>query len=337
MKRPVQLFDVLLSICAVLSAIPAAAHEARPAYLEIRETSAGRYDILWRTPLLAGMPLPVELELPGEFQSVVAPTVRVLADSMVERRLVDTGPAGLAGRRVEFVGLEATITDVLVRVVNLDGARWTALVKPGQPWMELHARAGAFAVTGAYILEGVEHILLGFDHLLFVFALMLIVRNRWTLVKTITSFTVAHSITLALATLGVIHVPAPPVEATIALSILLLATEIARLSQGTPTLTSRFPWAVAFSFGLLHGLGFASALSEIGLPQGDVPLALFSFNVGVELGQLAFVGTVLVLRSALLRLPIPTRVVRQAQPIACYAIGTLSAYWFFDRLSGFLA
>ena len=230
-----------------------------------------------------------------------------------------------------------TITDVLVRVTHSDGTHWTELVKPGQPWIEMRERKGAFAITGAYVAQGVQHILLGFDHLLFVFALMLIVRNRWTLVKTITAFTVAHSITLALATLGVIHVPAPPVEASIALSILLLATEIARLSRGQPSLTSRFPWAVAFCFGLLHGLGFAGALSEIGLPQGAVPLALLSFNVGVELGQLAFIAVVLALRGVLMRLPLPSSATRYAQPVAYYAIGTLSAFWFFDRLSGFWA
>jgi len=317
---------------------PAAqAHEARPAYLEVTETSAGRYDVLWRTPMLAGQRLPVALLLPEDVRNIVEPAERVLPDSIVERRVITAGPSGLVGKRIDFPGLQTTITDVLVRVAQRDGTHWTALVKPGQPWIEMRERQGAFAITGAYLSQGVQHILLGFDHLLFVFALMLIVRNGWTLVKTITAFTVAHSITLGLATLGVIHVPAPPVEATIALSILLLATEIARMARGQPSITSRFPWAVAFCFGLLHGLGFAGALSEIGLPQGDVPLALLSFNVGVELGQLAFVASVLALRSLLMRLSLPRIATQYAQPIAYYAIGTLSAFWFFDRLSGFWA
>ena len=323
-------------LCGVL-ATAAQAHEARPAYLEVTETSAGRYDVLWRTPLLAGQRLPVALVLPAGIRNIVEPAERVLPDSIVERRVIDAGPSGLAGRRIDFPGLQVTITDVLVRVAQRDGTHWTALVKPGQPWIEMRERQGAFAITGAYVSQGVQHILLGFDHLLFVFALMLIVRNGWTLVKTITAFTVAHSITLALATLGVIHVPAPPVEATIALSILLLATEIARMSRGQPSLTSRFPWAVAFCFGLLHGLGFAGALSEIGLPQGDVPLALLSFNVGVELGQLAFVAAVLAIRGLLKRFPLLRIATQYAQPIAYYAIGTLAAFWFFDRLSGFWA
>jgi hydrogenase/urease accessory protein HupE len=325
------------ALCGLLAAPAATAHEARPAYLEITETSAGRYDVLWRTPLIAGQRLQVALVFPEEIRDIIPPAERVLPDSVVERRVIDAGPNGLAGKQIDFPGLQMTITDVLVRVAQRDGTHWTALVKPGQPWIEMRERQGAFAIAGAYVSHGVQHILLGYDHLLFVFALMLIVRKGWTLVKTITAFTVAHSITLALATLGVIHVPAPPVEATIALSILLLATEIARMSRGQPSMTSRFPWAVAFCFGLLHGLGFAGALSEVGLPQGDVPLALLSFNVGVELGQLAFVAAVLALWAVLKRFPLPRVATQYALPIGYYAIGTLAAFWFFDRLSGFWA
>lgn len=320
------------------SAVPVAhAHDARPAYLEITEASSGRYEVRWRTPLLSGQRLPVALAFPADTRNIVEPIERVLSDSVVERRVVEFGPNGLAGKRIDFPGLQMTITDVLVRVTQRDGTHWTELVKPGQPWIEMRARRGVLAITGAYVSHGMRHILMGFDHLLFVFALMLIVRKRLLLVKTITSFTVAHSITLGLATLGVIHVPAAPVEATIALSILLLAIEIARLSYGRPSLTSRFPWAVAFSFGLLHGLGFAGALTEIGLPQGDAPLALLSFNVGVELGQLSFVAAVLAAYFLMVKLPLPGRVIQYARPAAYYAIGTLSAFWFFDRLFDFWA
>ena len=158
------------------------------------------------------------------------------------------------------MGLQATITDVLVRVQTRDGAHSTTLVHPSQPWVEIAAVPGSFAVAGAFLKHGIEHILFGYDHLLFVFALILIVPNLRMLIATVTAFTLAHSITLALATLGVVHVPGPPVEATIALSILLLACEIVRSSAGQPSLTARWPWLVAFSFGLLHGFGFASAL-----------------------------------------------------------------------------
>ena len=202
--------------------------------------------------------------------------------------VIDAGAQGLAGKRIEFVGLQATVTDVLVRVQMLDGTHSTTLVRPSQPWVDIATSQGPLAVAGAYLSHGIEHILFGFDHLLFVLGLILIVRNTRMLLLTVTGFTVAHSITLSLATLGVIHVPGPPVEACIALSILLLASEILRRQRGEPSLTATWPWAVAFSFGLLHGLGFASALIDIGLPQGDVPLALLAFNIGVEVGTACF-------------------------------------------------
>ena len=218
------------------------------------------------------------------------PRRKQLPDSLVERRVIDAGAGGLAGKRIEFVGLQATVTDVLVRVQMLDGTHSTTLVRPSQPWVDIATSQGPLAVAGAYLTHGIEHILFGFDHLLFVLGLILIVRSTRMLLLTVTGFTVAHSITLSLATLGVLHMPAPPVEACIALSILLLASEILRRQRGEPSLTASWPWAVAFSFGLLHGLGFASALIDIGLPQSDVPLALFTFNVGVEVGQLAFIA-----------------------------------------------
>ena len=183
--------------------------------------------------------------------------------------------------------------------------------------------------------HGVEHILFGFDHLLFVLALILIVRSTRTVLLTVTAFTVAHSITLSLATLGVVHVPGPPVEACIALSILLVASEIARMQSAEPSLTASRPWAVAFPFGLLHGLGFASALIDIGLPQRDVPFALFAFNVGVEVGQLAFIAAVLGLIHLAKRLPIPTAGEYRLRTGTSYAIGTVAAFWFVDRLAGF--
>jgi hydrogenase/urease accessory protein HupE len=242
----------------------------------------------------------------------------------------------LAGNRIEFVGLQATITDVLVRVQLLDGTRSTTLVRPSKPWVDIATPQGPLSVAGAYLAHGVEHILFGFDHLLFVLALILIVRSGRVLVWTITAFTLAHSITLSLATLGVVHVPGPPVEATIALSIILLACEIVRLKRGEPSLTARWPWVVAFTFGLLHGFGFAGALIDIGLPQGDIPLALFSFNVGVEVGQLIFIGAVFAALGAARRIDFPSVVERHVLSVATYAIGTMAAFWFIERLAGFV-
>jgi hydrogenase/urease accessory protein HupE len=184
-------------------------------------------------------------------------------------------------------------------------------------------------------VHGIEHILFGFDHLLFVLALILIVRSGRVLLWTITAFTIAHSITLSLATLGVVYVPGPPVEATIALSILLLACEIVRLQRSQASMTARWPWIVAFSFGLLHGFGFAGALTEIGLPQSDIPLALFTFNVGVEAGQLIFIAAVLGVLACARRIDFPPVVERHALSVATYAIGTVAAFWFIERLAGF--
>jgi hydrogenase/urease accessory protein HupE len=313
----------------------ARAHESRPAYLELTETTPGRYAVLWRTPLLSGMPLPVALRFPEEVRNVTEPAVRELPDSLVERRLIDAG-GGLAGKRVEFVGLQATITDVLVRVQSADSAHSTTLVHPSQPWIEIAERPGTLAVARAYLAHGVDHILFGYDHLLFVLALILIVRRGRMLLLTITTFTVAHSITLALATLGVVRIPVPPVEATIALSIVLLACEIVRSQRGEHSLTARWPWVVAFSFGLLHGFGFASALVEVGLPRGDVPVALLFFNVGVELGQLAFVAVVLGAAALAKRLRLPPLLARDALPVGTYAIGILAAFWFVERVANFV-
>ncbi len=328
-----QLAGLLFALLLVPLAV--SAHESRPAYLAVNETAPGQFSVLWRTPVLAGMRLLIVLKLPDSVRNLKDPIVSELSDSLVERRWVDAGPNGLAGERIEFAGLQLTITDVLVRVQMGDGTVSTTLVRPARPWIEVAAAPGLLAVAGAYVLHGIEHILFGFDHLLFVLALILIVRSGRVLLWTVTAFTIAHSITLSLATLGVVHVPGPPVEATIALSILLLACEIVRLRRGQGSLTARWPWVVAFSFGLLHGFGFAGALTEIGLPQGDIPLALFSFNVGVEVGQLIFIGTVLGLLACAKRIDFPPIIEHHALSVATYAIGTMAAFWFIERLAGF--
>ncbi|MBS0321753.1 MAG: HupE/UreJ family protein [Proteobacteria bacterium] len=312
------------------------AHDARPAFLQIDQIGTARYAILWRTPVFSGMRLPVVLRIPEGAQVVSPPHEQVLSDSIVERQIIDV-PGGVAGKRFEFVGLQGTITDVLVRAQLQDGARQTTLVRASQPWVEVAPQVGWMDVVATYVVHGITHILLGYDHLLFVLALVLIVPSMRVLLWTITSFTLAHSITLALATLGVVHVPGPPVEATIALSILLLACEILRTRRGQPSLTQRWPWAVAFTFGLLHGFGFAGALSEIGLPQSDIPLALFSFNVGVELGQLAFIAAIFAVLAVVRRLRLPAIMTRHGYAIAASGIGVLSAFWLVDRVAAFFA
>lgn len=321
---------------AVSLAAGALGHEARPAYLQITETAQHRYEMTWRTPVLSGMRLPVVVRFPEGVRDITAPSTREFADSLVERRVIDA-PDGLGGKRIEFVGLQATIADVLVRVQALNGDHSTILVRPSRPWVEIAVSRGPLSVAGAYLAHGVEHILLGFDHLLFVFALILIVRSGRVLLLTVTAFTIAHSITLSLATLGLVRVPGPPVEAVIALSILLLACEIMRMRNGEASLTARWPWVVAFTFGLLHGFGFAGALTEIGLPQGDIPLALFAFNIGVELGQLIFIAAVLGALMLARRAKLAPAFGDRALAVATYAIGILAAFWFIERLAGFYA
>ena len=326
---------LLLLLLGLVSA--ARAHEVRPAYLQIQERANGQYSVLWRTPVFSGMRLPIALKLPDGVRELGAPVVAELPGSRVERRLIDAGAGGLAGQRIEFPGLQATITDVLVRVELLDGTHTVTLVRASQPWIDIAAPAGKVSIAGAFVKQGIEHILLGYDHLLFVLALMLIVRNTKALVLTVTAFTLAHSITLALATLGMVRVPGPPVEAAIAFSIVLVAAEIVRLRRGEPSLTARQPWLVAFCFGLLHGFGFAGALSQIGLPQGDVPLALLAFNIGVELGQLAFIGAVLAVLAVVRRLRLADGLRQNAARAAPYLIGSLAAFWFVERVAAFAA
>lgn len=321
----------LLALLCVAMAWTSAteAHESRPAYLQIREMGPGRYDLLWRTPVDSGMPLPVVLQLPEAVRNTIDPVIQHLNDSTVERRRIELRDGELAGRRIDFVGLQATITDVLVRVSWLDGRQVTEIVRPARPWVELSDRQTAWQVAKTYATLGVEHILMGIDHLLFIIGLMIIVRSTRSLIKTITAFTVAHSITLALATLGYASIPADSLNAAIALSILFLGVEVVRLWRGQTSFTLRHPWIVAFAFGLLHGFGFASGLTTVGLPSGDIPLALLAFNVGVEIGQLFFVLIILLLYRAvrILQFNLPG----WTHYVPGYLVGSLGAFWTIER------
>jgi hydrogenase/urease accessory protein HupE len=240
---------------------------------------------------------------------------------------------GLTGTTLSIDGLERTFTDVLLRLERVGESTLTHRLTPENPDYLIVAAPGPGQVAWTYFVLGVEHILLGIDHLLFVFALLLVVRGWRKLVGTITAFTIAHSITLALAALGFVHVPGPPVESIIALSIVFVAAEIIRGRRGNPGLTARWPWIVAFTFGLLHGFGFAGALSEIGLPQSDIPLALLTFNLGVEAGQLLFVATMLAIYTILIRIRLKPPA--WAWLIPPYAIGGIAAFWMIERITGF--
>ncbi|HKQ48919.1 MAG TPA: HupE/UreJ family protein [Phycisphaerae bacterium] len=323
---------VLAVLCAFSSA---QAHETRPAYLELKETAPSRFSVLWRTPVLAGMRLPVVLKLPDDVRSLRDPVVQELTDSRLERRWIEAGPRGLAGKRIEFPGLQLTITDVLVRFEMLDGTKGAALVRPSQPWMEMAATPTRWSVAGTYLWLGIEHIWGGIDHLLFVLALLLLVRGWRRVVATVTAFTVAHSLTLAAATLGFVDVPQKPVEAVIALSIVFVAAEIVHGRQGKPGLTARRPWVIAFAFGLLHGFGFAGALSEAGLPENAIPLALLCFNIGVELGQIAFIAATVALIAVASRFEFPSVVTQRMTSLTATCIGALGAFWCLERIAQF--
>lgn len=334
MARDSRLLSRLFAACvmACACATPLCAHEYLPAYLQLRETAAETYDVLFKLPAAGAVRLPIYARLPKR----CAPTspTRVMSDKTAH---VETWSArcagGLGGASILVEGLELMPTDALVRVEWQDGASQVARLTPDEPSVLVEAAPGGGQVAATYFKLGVEHILLGIDHLLFVLALLIVTRGAWRLVATVTAFTIAHSITLGLATLGFVHVPSAPVEAVIALSIVFVAAEIVRMHRGRIGIAARAPWVVAFVFGLLHGFGFAGALSEVGLPESHIPLALLFFNLGVEAGQLVFVAAMLVcvalFRRASLALP------RWAELVPAYAIGSIAMMWVVERVGAF--
>ncbi len=333
MKRSYSVFAGLLLVVFASFFTQAFAHELQPSSLEVRQLTQDRYEVIWRAPIYYKKPHPAKLQLPEHWQTVGEPTVKQLPDSALHRRVVSVPNSAIDGGVIRFIGLETTITDVFARFIWLDGSQTTAMARPSHPFIEIAAQRSAWQVAGDYTVLGVEHILSGFDHLTFVFALLLIVSGARRLLITVTSFTLAHSITLAAATLGMMWVPGPPVEATIALSILFLASELVKVNRGQASMTAQYPWIVAFVFGLLHGFGFAGALSDVGLPQNEVPLALLMFNVGVELGQLFFIIVIIFLIMVL-------RKVRTKWPVwihqlPAYSIGGIAAFWLIERVVGF--
>jgi hydrogenase/urease accessory protein HupE len=335
-------FRLIFAVLAVLLAQPALSDELRPGYLELRQTGAASYQLLFKIPARGEeLRLAIYVKLPDGTQDTSLPRASLSDGAYVERRAIRRD-GGLAGRAVSIEGLSATSTDVLVRIESLEGTIQTERLSPTKTSFVVQAVPGAGEVAATYLRLGVEHILFGFDHLLFVLALVILVRDWRRVAITVTAFTIAHSITLAAATLGFVDVPAPPVEATIALSIMLVAVEILNARRGKPSLSARLPWLVAFSFGLLHGFGFAGALAEVGLPHHAIPIALLFFNLGVEIGQLAFVAAVLLaarlLRAAMefrLRPALVQLAVNRLDIVAAYAIGAVAAFWLIERTSAF--
>jgi hydrogenase/urease accessory protein HupE len=318
-----------LALAGVLASPGVRAHEVRPAYLEMRETAPEEYAILWKTPALGDMRLGLYLQLPENCKTKGEPVAAIVGGAYSERWLTKcTG--GLGGHQISVDGLRTSLTDVLARVSFAGGGVQVARLTPENPAFRIIGGHSGFQVAWTYFMLGVEHILAGVDHLLFVLALILLIHDRRILITTITAFTVAHSVTLVGSSLGYISLPQKPVEATIALSIAFVASELVKSREGQLRMSERAPWLVAFAFGLLHGFGFAGALQEIGLPQTDVSLALLMFNVGVEAGQLIFVAGVLLVCACAARLTsITAAPVRLA---AGYIIGVASMFWLIERL-----
>ena len=322
---------------ALLAPAAAAAHEVRPAYLQVTEVSAGRFEVLWKQPILPDADpglvrrLPIAPRFPARCRESGRDLPDLTASALVERWTLTCGETGLGGAEVSIDGLPRTLTDVLLRVRPLDAAAFDHLLRPEAPRVVLSPGPGGGAAVPAYLRLGVEHLLFGFDHVLFLAGLLFLVRRPLQLVQVVTAFTAAHSITLALSTLGLVTLPQRPVEAVIALSILFLAVELARGAEGRRSALARSPWAIAFGFGLLHGFGFAGALTEIGLPESARAAALLLFNVGVELGQLAIVGVLLALLRIvrISRTPVPAFA---AQAPVC-VMGAVSAWWFVERVA----
>ncbi|MBL4768933.1 MAG: HupE/UreJ family protein [Rhodobacteraceae bacterium] len=314
----------------------ATGHALEPGYLELKALGGDRWRATWRKPAVGGQPMQIEAVLPQNCDVPRPPAPRFDGRGYSTTWLVIC-PDGLVGGQITIEGLERTRTDVLVRYELTQGEGQTMRLTASETSFELPKDPSLMMIVSSYVSLGIEHILSGIDHLTFVLALLLLIRNWRLLIAAITAFTVAHSLSLTAATLGWIILPPPPVEAVIALSILFLALELLRARAAAPTLTRRYPWAVAFAFGLLHGLGFAGALREIGLPQGDVPLALVSFNVGVEIGQLTFIAVVVAIALLLARL-FPRLARRAMMPrgvammTAGYGIGAISVFWLVQRL-----
>jgi hypothetical protein len=323
-----------LAVVLVLLAGVAHGHSFDPTLLDMRERESGLFDVVWKPPATRGDEGTPARVLSPVFSAAckrVGEITRPSAEGFFVFRM-DCGPHGLRGESIAVAGLAGHPADVIVRIAWADGTTTTSvlrsdateLVVPG-----VGAGAPLATVLWRYGELGVEHILEGTDHLAFVLALLLLVRGWKRLVGTITAFTLAHTITLALAVLGVLRVPSAPVEAMIALSIVLVAVEVLRPADRVPTLAHRHPWLVAFLFGLMHGLGFAGALAGLGLPPDQVPAALLAFNVGVEIGQLAFVAVMMLPVLALRRLP------RWAQAVPAYAIGAMAVDWAIERVTAF--
>ena len=321
---------VCLCLVLLVSTQSISAHELRPGFIDLIEKTNNLIGVTWKSPIRSGIPLAVTPTFPKDCNTSQYAQNTISGNSVISTWNI-TCSNELQGQAINFPGLESTLTDIIVRYQSLDGKTQTLRAVPEKPFVIISRTPTAKGVSTTYLLLGIEHILSGIDHLLFVLALILLVRGNINLVKAISAFTIAHSITLAASILGHINLAPSPVESVIALSIVFLANELAASSRNLQNQSARLsqqrPWLITFSFGLLHGFGFAGALSEIGLPESEVPLALLMFNIGVELGQLAFLAVVLIV------LAISVRMIerRKIEFVTSYIIGVTACFWLFQR------
>ena len=330
-QKAFRVSSAVLFVLLFLNPSRSDAHEIRPAYLQIVQTSESSYDVYWKVPRMGDAVPRIQPVFPEGFILEPSKNPKQTPDAAIYTYLLESEES-LRGKELFIKGLNKTLIDVLVSVTFLNGEKTTLILQADKDTGMIPGETSRYDVVKTYTILGIEHILLGIDHLLFVLALIIITRGKWKILKTITAFTLAHSITLSLAALGIVNFPGAPVEAVIALSIVFLAVEIIKNNQGKQTLTGRKPWIVAFTFGLLHGFGFAGALSDIGLPQQDIPLALAFFNIGVELGQIIFV----VIALAFIRLiAIKKEWSPNLRRVPAYLIGSLAAFWMIERVIAF--
>ena len=330
MHRLIPLFFLLAFL------VPAHAHEVRPGYIEITEVARDSFDIVWKQPVrsaganaVAGLGLrPV---FPENCARLGDSRMRRLPGALVEKFSL-TCDGGLFGQSIGVEGLQRTITDVLVQLALIDGGRYSLRLTADAP-VQTFSGGGTFLM--AYFGLGVEHLVFGLDHILFVLGLVLLVQGWRSLIYVITAFTLAHSLTLGLSMLGRISAPSAVVEAIIALSILFVAIELLQPPEKRSALAARYPQAMAFGFGLLHGFGFAGVLGEIGLPRDVELAALALFNIGLEVGQLLVVtAMVLFMRFVKPALLAHEKWAPALQQVPIIAIGGISVYWLLDRLAG---
>lgn len=329
---------VMLGLLLTLTG-PAAPHALQPGFLDLEALGGDAWRVFWKVPADGTGAMAIAAVLPENCAPRQADGLRFDGGAFVAEWAAAC-PGGLEGGEISIEGLERTATDVLVRYARSQEVVESKRLTAETPRFVVPKPQGRLATAGTYFVLGLDHILRGIDHLMFVFALILLIRDKRRLIGAVTAFTMAHSLSLAAAALGWIVVQAPPVEAMVALSIMFLAAELVRPTGSDARSFERYSWSVAFAFGLLHGLGFARALLEVGLPEREIPLALLAFNLGVEAGQLMFILVVLATGTLLGQLypaliGSVTRSGGRGLGVASYLMGGMAAVWFVGRVAAF--